>query len=67
MEIPQQKHTGLVSGTIIGKRVSIPMQIGISPCFNNNQCDYLASPADVISRAGVPAASFTNFPFTLLP
>ena len=42
------------------------MAVG-GPCFTPNWITYAAVPADVVSRAGVPAAAFPNFPCNVVP
>lgn len=38
----------------------INVGLGVPP----NRCDYFATPADVMTPHGTPAAAFANFPIT---
>lgn len=36
-------------------------------CFGPDDCNYIAATQPILSRAGVPAAAFIDFPCTVLP
>lgn len=55
----------VVPGTILGKTVTVPMkQVGVGGV--DNTCNYAATPADVISTYGIPAAAFVGFPLAVV-
>ncbi|MBA7709079.1 hypothetical protein ES703_117987 [subsurface metagenome] len=63
---PASNVAGKAPGAAFEHTVTVPMAVG-GPCFTPNWITYAAVPADVVSRAGVPAAAFPNFPCNVVP
>ena len=63
---PASNVAGAAPGAAFERTVTVPMNVG-GPCFTPNWITYAAVPADLISRAGVPAAAFAAFPCTVIP
>lgn len=53
----------LVPGTMAGNTTTVPMN-AVAADVGPDVCHYAATPADVVSDKGVPAAPFTDFPIT---
>lgn len=63
--ITEKNIVAIGDGQILGRVVTVPMQqVGLGGPFN--KCDYAATPPDVISRRGVAAAAFVDFPLTVV-
>lgn len=63
---PASNVAGSAPGTTDRYDVIVPMAVG-GPCFTPNWVSFAAVPADVVSRAGVPAAAFSNFACNVVP
>ena len=66
LDVVTKDFTGSAPGPIAGNQAQATVFLGL-PGAPPNRVSYAATPPNVVSTFGIPAAPFADFPLALLP